>query len=150
MRKLEPSNEAVKTLIHMAKTADLALFSGHRMQELRCVPISGRFVFLAPKCSACPADHSSAEDVPARALIQQTDDRNFAAIMLTGWLSYVPVEDMLAIADSFAEIHPTGDLLGLGENWTLIALEIAEIHYGDNMSATTIDDESTIYELMNC
>jgi hypothetical protein len=110
---------------------------------VRAAPVSGRLVMLAP--TSWWESYDLDGEVPTRAIV--VDDLfefRREVVELVGWVTKVLAEEVSSVSDAFAARYATFDLLGVGHEWTLLALEPATIAIGDRCSSIVLDgDEAT-------
>jgi hypothetical protein len=108
----------------------------------------GRPLLLVP--SAAPAVAVLAaepDDMPATLRISDVApvafaDRVRGRAWLHGWLSRVPDPELRAAALRLSHVHPRPELLDLkGGEWTILALEVAQIEIDDAWGSATLEPE---------
>ncbi|MCL9794147.1 hypothetical protein [Frankia sp. AgKG'84/4] len=89
------------------------------------MPRTDRILVLAPSVMMGTFGD---QDVAARLNLcgPSPDTGRWVSVAFGGWVSPVGAALARAAAITFAERHPTPDLLGLGSGWLLLQMEIAE------------------------
>ncbi len=110
----------------------------------------GRPLLLVP--SAAPTVAALAaepDDMPATLRISDVAPVTFAdrirgRAWLHGWLSRVPDAELRAAALRLSHVHPRPELLDLkGGEWTILALEVAQVEIDDAWGAPPSSPRST-------
>jgi hypothetical protein len=100
----------------------LAHATTHSGQVLVLVPVEGEVAAAL----AAEDDRSTVLLVSDRAPVALRDTLR-AQLWLSGWLTAVRPADERAAALAFADVHPAGELLGIGRETRLLRLDLAEV-----------------------
>ncbi|MCP9953764.1 DUF2470 domain-containing protein [Actinomadura madurae] len=113
----------------------------------------GRPLLLVPAASPIVAAlRAEPEDVPATLRISDVapvtfPDRVRGRAWLHGWLTEVPDGELRAAALRLSHAHPRPELLDLGaerdgvREWTILALEVAQVEIDDAWGSATLEPE---------
>ncbi|MEO3786360.1 DUF2470 domain-containing protein [Actinocorallia sp. B10E7] len=115
----------------------------------------GSPLLLMPRSSQVVRSLEHARDLPVT--LQITDlaptplpDRMRGTAWLHGWVTEVPVESRREAAVRISRLHPRPDLLDIGvrvpvsgeePEWTILSLEVAEVHLEDMWGESIIEPE---------
>ncbi|GAA1539891.1 DUF2470 domain-containing protein [Actinomadura kijaniata] len=107
---------------------------------------NGRPLLLMPAGSPVVAALAGEPDLPATLRLSDVapvalPDRVRGRAWLHGWLTEVPESERRAAALRLSRLHPRSELLDLGEEWTLLALEVAEVEIEDPWGTATLEPE---------
>ncbi|GAA2598523.1 DUF2470 domain-containing protein [Actinomadura fulvescens] len=109
---------------------------------------NGRPLLLIPTSSPVAAALQGEPDLPATLRISDVApvalaDRVRGRAWLHGWLTEVPAEGRRDAALRLSRLHPRPELLDLADDteWTVLALEIAEVEIDDPWGTATLEPE---------
>ncbi len=106
------------------------------------VPRADRILVLAPSVMTGTFGD---QDVAARLNLcgPSPDSGRWVSVAFGGWVTPVAAAVARTAAITFAERHPTPDLLGLGSGWLLLHMEIAEAVVRTERACVLLDTEDS-------
>ncbi|WP_225993521.1 DUF2470 domain-containing protein [Actinomadura rudentiformis] len=109
---------------------------------------NGRPLLLIPANSPVAVALQGEQDLPATLRISDVapvalPDRVRGRAWLHGWLTEIPAEGRRDAALILSRLHPRSELLDLAGNkeWTVLALEVAEVEIDDPWGTATLEPE---------